>query len=185
MTKNKIEDLNLSKLNKEVKRMDSWAESFVDVNGSMYSIKVKEHFKETEIQNVMKDFADFVQFALEAKETDNILALAKPYTTVLFFKHFTSLDVPNDVFKALKVYDNLLDLGLMKKIVSLLPDDQMIKVTTRVNEVVESVVKNIEESEIVVPDSPVVDVVSETEAEIEAVEKAIDETPIGAVEDGQ
>lgn len=134
MAKNNVIPLNIKNINKEVKKIEKMSTGFILIDGKDYEIKVQEHFKETDIQELIKDIMTYVQEAIKVQEDSDfdMLNYSNQYSSTLIIKHFTSLDVPDDVYEIIAVSKKLVDLEIMTKILDMLPLDQIQKVNERV-----------------------------------------------------
>lgn len=180
--KNSVTKLNIKQINKEVKKHDVKSKGFVEINGKEYEIEIKEHFTETEIQELIKDLMVFVQEAIKVQEDSNfdMLEYAIQYSGALIIKHFSSLDVPDDVYEIIATSKKLVDLNIMVPILGMFPVDQINKVNERaelalssIGAVAEDLLK--EERQEKVKEDMKKNVRLETEEEIKDSEKMIED----------
>ena len=77
----------------------------------------------------------------------DVLEMASPYTALLIIKHFTSLEVPDDVDNALELLNVLIDLDALGKIVNALPEAEVIKMYELIAETIDNINENMVEAE--------------------------------------
>lgn len=121
---NKVTNLNVARINKEVKRLDDVKVETITVNGVDYDLKVNLHFKNTKKQEVFEELVTFIDVANEIpdeKESADFLAQSEIYLLVLLIDKFTSLDVPSELAKRIAFANNLIDLEIMIPVVDAMP----------------------------------------------------------------
>lgn len=140
MTKDNVIKLDLKAIEKEAKVFDVWERGFINLNGKEFEIGVKERFQEMEIQNLLQDLLLFIEEAtkVEEKTTIDLLTFTQPYITTLAVKHFTDMDMPDDIYETIAVTKNMINLGVLEKIIRLFPEDELTKLMERVTEALTS-----------------------------------------------
>lgn len=140
MTKDNVIKLDLKAIEKEAKVFDVWERGFINLNGKEFEIGVKERFQEMEIQNLLQDLLLFIEEAtkVEEKTTIDLLTFTQPYITTLAVKHFTDMDMPDDIYETIAVTKNMINLGVLEKIIRLFPEDELTKLMERVKEALTS-----------------------------------------------
>lgn len=126
MTKenNKVKNLNVSQINKAVKRLDDVKVEVITIGEKDYDLKVNQHFKNTKVQEIFEDLVRFVDVANtieDEKEKQTFLEQSEIYLLVLLIDKFTSLDVPEDIAKRIAFANNLIDLDILAVIIDKLP----------------------------------------------------------------
>lgn len=125
---NKVTNLNVARINKEVKRLDDVKVETITVNGVDYDLKVNLHFKNTKKQEVFEELVAFIDIANgipDEKESADFLAQSEIYLLVLLIDKFTSLDVPKELAKRIAFANNLIDLDLMVPVVDAMPLEEV------------------------------------------------------------
>jgi len=140
MTENNIIKLDLQAIEKEAKVFEEVSRGFITLNGKEFEIGIKERFQEMEIQNLLQDLILFIEEAtkVEEKTTIDLLTFTQPYITTLTVKHFTDMDMPDDIYETIAVTKNMINLGVLEKIIRLFPEDELTKLMERVTEALTS-----------------------------------------------
>ena len=144
MAKKEIKNLTSAELLAQNKVLDEQREFTIDINGQAYKMSHDVTFRKTKKSKLLDDVVEF--FSASADNIGN-LELATPYITLLAIKHFTSMEVSNDVSEALALLEVLIDLGILGKIIEQLPEDEMMEVYELVTEGVNRMAKTFEENE--------------------------------------
>lgn len=125
MANEKIKNLNITELKKHNRKLDEKETHQLMVDGEEYSIGIDKLFRKTKQYKLIEDFAEFMN---QASKDVELLDLATPYITLLFVKHFTSVNVPNEIEGAIELLNVLIDLDLLNSILNLFPEDQVAEV---------------------------------------------------------
>ena len=145
MTKeNKIKNLTLTEIKKQAKKLDAQTEHEILVGEDVYKVKIDNVFRRTK-QNQLLD--DLVAFFSEGNERVELLDLATPYTTLLLIKHFTSIEVSDNIDEALEMLDILIDLELLGAILNLMPEQEVLDMYELLNATVNRMKENMVELE--------------------------------------
>lgn len=107
-----------------------------------YKIKIDNVFRKTKQHKLLEDLMFFIN---ESNKRLEILDVATPYITLLLIKHFTNLDIPDDIDEAIEVMNILIDLDIFSEIVNLMPENEVIKMYETLNASIERMNLNIEE----------------------------------------
>ncbi|MCR4361976.1 hypothetical protein JDW21_19630 [Bacillus subtilis] len=149
MAQKDIKKLSATELKKQVKKLTEVQEFIVQIGDTDYKLTHDVVFRKSKMYNVMEDLIDFFTYTADNRIED--IELATPYTTLLIFKHFTSLEVPNDIDEAIDFLYVLVDLDALSTIANALPEDEVTKVyelfTERMNELKDSLEAGEEEVE--------------------------------------
>lgn len=135
--------LNLANLKKEVKKLSSQTEHTLLVNGSEYKIKIDDKFLKTKQHQLLDDLVEFFN---EANNKIELIDLATPYTSMLFIKHFTDVEVSNDIDDAIDTLQALINLDLLTKVLNLMPEDEVVEVYELLNVTVNRMRQNMEDT---------------------------------------
>jgi hypothetical protein len=148
MAKKQNQNLNLANLKKEVKKLTSQTEETIVINDTEYKVKIDDKFLKTKQHNLLDDLVAFLN---EANDKSELLDVSTPYTTLLFIKHFTSIEVPDEVDEAIDMLRAMIDLDLLGQILNLMPEQEVIQVyellATTVNRMKENMEMTAEEAE--------------------------------------
>lgn len=126
MTNKDVKKLTVSALKKQGKKFDEKGEMSVTIGGVDYVLNYDLYFRKTKIYALLEDLLDFFQEADNSGRIE-LFNLATPYTSLLILKHFTSLDVPDDIDEALAILDLLIDYEILDKLLASLPEDELTK----------------------------------------------------------
>lgn len=120
-----IKNLTLTELKKQAKKLDGQTEHQIPVNGDVYKVKIDDVFRKTK-QYALLD--DLVAFFDEGNNRTELLDVATPYTTLLFIKHFTSVEVSDDIDEAIELLNIMIDLDVLNAILNAMPEEEVVKV---------------------------------------------------------
>lgn len=139
MSKKEIKNLNSANLKKEVKNISSQTEHTVQVGENKYKIKIDDVFRKTKQHKLLDDIVEFFN---QSNKRADLFDLATPYTTLMFIKHFTSVEISDDIDEAVEMLNVLIDLELFGEIMNLMPESEV----TDVYELLASTVKRMSEN---------------------------------------
>ena len=141
-----IKKLTPMDLKKEGKKLDAQEEFFITIGDTEYKLTHDVYFRKTKQRDLLEDMLEFFN-SIEQANVD-VLEMATPYTALLIIKHFTSLEVPDDVEGALEYLSLLIDLDILGTIVNALPEGEVLKTYELLKQTVENVKDNFEEAEL-------------------------------------
>ncbi|MCY8549296.1 hypothetical protein MOD25_05165 [Bacillus haynesii] len=141
MAKKESRKLTTTAIKKEAKKLKDVQEFVVTVGDENYTLTYDVIFRKTKQQNLLDDL---IKFYDAIRNRPEVFELATPYTSLLIIKHFTSLEVPDDVDQALDFLELLIDLDLLVNILNALPEDQLTKVYELLTQTVDQIRINIE-----------------------------------------
>lgn len=143
----KVKNLTLAEMKKQDKVLSETKEEFITVNDTVYKVEIDVHFRQSKRNKVLDDLIKFFE---AGRNDEKLYSIATPYTSLLMVKHFTSLEVPDDIEGALDYLQLLLDLGILGTIVNAMPDDQIVdlyeNLTETINEISENMSKSVAEA---------------------------------------
>jgi hypothetical protein len=145
MAKKDIKKLSPAVIKEKREELDAVQEFVVNIGGDDYTLTHDIVFRKSKQHKVLDDMIDF--FTEVANRDMGYLELASPYTTLLIIKHFTSLEVPEDVTEALDLLVALVDLEALTKIINALPVEEVVKVYELVTETLENFKQNLDDME--------------------------------------
>lgn len=140
-----IKELTLADLKKESKKLDEQSEFEIKIGSTDYIIKYDKVFRKTKQRAVLEDTLHF--FQQMGEENMKNLEMASAYTALLIVKHFTSLDIPDEIEEALAMLEVLVDLGVIGDIVNELPEDEVVKIYELLTQTVDSLNNNLKMAE--------------------------------------
>ena len=141
--KQNIKNLTLAELKKQSKKLEAREKHEVVVGDTVYKVEVDTVFRKTK-QYALLD--DLVAFFNEGNRRVELLDLATPYVSLLFIKHFTSIEVSENVDEAIELLNVLIDLDLLNQILNLMPEQEVIQVYEILSSTTERMKGNIEET---------------------------------------
>lgn len=139
-----IKKLTLAEINKQSKVLDIQREFTVAIGEQEYKMSHDVSFRTTKKHQLLDDV---IHFFSEGAENTEILELATPYTALLVLKHFTTLEVSNNISEALSLLNVLVDLGVLDKIVNELPEKEVKELYQLLTETVDNLRVGLEEAE--------------------------------------
>lgn len=119
--KETIKNLTLAELKKQDKALDDTFEFQVDINGQKYKLTCDKIFRNSKKAKVLNDM---VSFFGECARQPKLLDISTPFVTLMVFKHFTTLEVSDELTEAMDLLQVLLDLDVFDKILSELPEKE-------------------------------------------------------------
>lgn len=132
-------------LKEQSAKLDAVQEFVVAIGGEDYILTHDVVFRKSKQHKVLDDMVEF--FNEGGKQNIGMLDLATPYTALLIIKHFTSLEVSDNIEEALDLLTVLVDLEALDKIVNALPEDEVTKVYELLTMTIENFKNNLEEAE--------------------------------------
>lgn len=135
MTKD-IKKLTGAELKKQSKELDKQREFTVEIGGQDYKLTHDVVFRKTKQIKVIEDLIEFFSKGAEHPE---LLDKATPFTALIIIKHFTSLEVSDDIDDALILLGILIDLDALGKIINELPEDEVVEMF----KIIEETIKNV------------------------------------------
>lgn len=138
-----VKNLTLTEMKKQAKKLGKQTEHEVLVGENIYKFKVDDVFRKTKQYKLLDDLVEFFSVVNVRAE---LLELVTPYTTLLLIKHFTSIEVSDDIDEAIDTLDVLIDLELLNKILVLMPEQQVIEVYEVLSATLERMNENVRES---------------------------------------
>lgn len=145
MANKDIKKLSPAELKKQVKKLDEVQEFFITIDDTEYKLTYDAKFRKTKQHKILDDM---VKFFNEGNNRIELLDMATPYTALLIIKHFTSLEVSDDVEEAVNLLEVLVDLEALDKILNALPEEEVTKVYELLTKTIESFKDGLEKSEL-------------------------------------
>lgn len=118
--------MNLGKLKTQVNKEFTSRTLIID----KYEVNVQEHFRETAINDLIKEFLEKSTYA---KENDILLNPAD-YLLILLLKYFTDVEISDVYEEQIQTLSCLIDLGYLKQIVEAFKEEEMEKVNQKFKE---------------------------------------------------
>ena len=141
MTKD-VKNLTGAVLKKQAKALDEQREFTIDIGGQKYKLSHDVTFRKTKQSKLLENLVDFFSKGVENIE---LLEMATPYTALLVIKHFTSLEVSDNLSEALALLEILIDLEILDDILNELPEAEITElfelITTTTNNMTENITK--------------------------------------------
>ncbi len=139
-----LKKLTKTELKKQAKNLDAQREFTVEIGDEEYKMTHDIVFRKTKIATLIDELMDFLAKGVERVE---LLDLTTPYTALLTIKHFTSIEVPDDIDEALDFLEVLVDLDILNVIIDELPEDQAQLLFDTITQRVAEMTKNLQELE--------------------------------------
>lgn len=143
MTKD-IKKLTTAELKKQSKVLDATQEFTVTIGETEYKLTHDVSFRRTK-QHALLD--DMIVFFNEGGNRIELYELATPYTALLILKHFTSLEVSDDIDEAIDLMQVLVDLEVLDQLINALPEEEVVKVYELITATVDNLKTNLDEYE--------------------------------------
>lgn len=141
--KQNIKNLTLAELKRQSKKLDAKEKHEVVVGDTIYKVEIDTVFRKTK-QYALLD--DLVAFFDAGNKNPLLLDLATPYVSLLFVKHFTSVEVSDNIDEAIELLNVMIDLDLLNQILNLMPEQEVIQVYEILSSTTERMKGNIEET---------------------------------------
>lgn len=143
MTKKpKAKKLTVAELKKQNKNLDAQTEHTVLVNGVEYKVKIDNVFRKTKQHKLLEDLIFFMN---ESNKRVDLLDVATPYITLLMIKHFTDIEISDDIDEAIETMNALVDLEIFGEIANLMPEDELLKMYETISASIDRMNVNITE----------------------------------------
>ena len=123
--KDNAKKLTPAVLKKQDKRLDEKGTFTIEIDGEEFELTHDLIFRKSKNHKVLDDLVLFFEEC--GKNRLQALELATPYIALLAIKHFTSLEVSDDIDEALDMLNVLIDLEVLDKIVNSLPEEEISK----------------------------------------------------------
>ncbi|ARF70775.1 hypothetical protein B7C51_25225 (plasmid) [Paenibacillus larvae subsp. pulvifaciens] len=133
MSKDTVKKLNITNINKELRKLDEKYKVQVYSNmGTIYELSINKYFKEKPIADMIVEF--MINYEYSRNNKIQITDILDEYILFLVIKHFTSIgsDFPSKVEDQIILLWKLIELGLLKNISEVLPSEQLEKIMNRV-----------------------------------------------------
>lgn len=137
-----MKNLKLTDLKKHDKNLDAKGETFITLDGIVYKVEYDEHFRTTKKNKVLDDLVKFFEAGYK---DERLYSIATPYTSLLLVKHFTSLDIPDDIEEALSYLHVLIDLGALETILTALPETEILGLYETLTQTVNNITNSMAE----------------------------------------
>ncbi|UUV46970.1 hypothetical protein [Bacillus phage vB_BanS-Thrax5] len=145
---NKIKNLTLVEMKKQEKLLKEQDEVFIDINGTTYKVLIDKHFLQTK-RNALLD--DLLKFFDAGHKNQDLVSIATPYTSLLLIKHFTNLDIPDDLEEGLDYLNVLMNLKALAPIINSMPTEEVVdlydSLKTSLNQISENMFEAIGEAQ--------------------------------------
>lgn len=119
----------------EIESVDNQLNSFKEVllGDGQYVIKVDTKFRNTKIQNLILDFQRVLDELRGRKVEEQILADVMFLYYILIIKHFTDLELPDNVDQLIHISKKMIDAGFFEEIINSFEEDQLMLVVDKMN----------------------------------------------------
>lgn len=111
-----------------------------------YVVLVDESFRESKFASLLEEALKKMNYIKE----NNIEIDFASYSLILIIKHFTDIDIPEDLDKQLQILNMLIDFGYLKTILNSFDETEMAKLNARLIEYgknAEKLVQDLKEKE--------------------------------------
>lgn len=140
----KVKQLTLAELNKKHKELEKQTTHTIQVSGEDFTLKIDNHFTKTKQGELLNDLTEFLN---EGNNRFELLDFVFPYTTLLFVKHFTSIDIPSDIDESIKYLSVLTDLDILGDVLSLMPEQEVLNTYNMLEVAINTITENFIEAE--------------------------------------
>lgn len=140
----KVKQLTLAELNKKHKELEKQTTHTIQIGEDDFTIKIDNHFTKTKQGELLNDLTEFLN---EGNNRFELLDFVFPYTTLLFIKHFTSLNVSDDIDESIKFLSVLTDLDILGEILSLMPEQEVLNTYSMLEVAINTITENFIEAE--------------------------------------
>lgn len=120
----KAKKLTIAELNKQNKKLDVKETATISIDGEDFEVKFDKRFRNSKKYQALDDIYDYISASeLEPTILDNLT----PYMSLLIIKHFTDINVSDDINDALDIMYTLIDLEIFDKVLNILPEEEVTK----------------------------------------------------------
>lgn len=129
-----VQHLTLQDIDKMGEKFDEQVE--ILVADGKYFVKVDKHFKKTKVTKFTIELQECItklKDMYEANENDIVESVVF-LNFMLLIRHFTSLEVPNDIPTMLSMCEKLINLNVVDEIMQAFDQDELNKMTKLVEE---------------------------------------------------
>lgn len=121
----------------------------LEVDGKLrsYSVEMYKHFSTVQITQCVREIIEKLDHLRVRNKGEIERSVVVPYMIFLIIKHFTTLNLPNTFAEQLKAIENMTNTGAMFQILMAFDENEVAKVQSEVNRVLENFDKNLEEVE--------------------------------------
>jgi hypothetical protein len=140
--KQDIKNLTATSLKKEAKKLDAQTEHSISVGENEYKIKIDDKFRNTKQHKLLDNLVEFLN------QLDNkveLIDLVTPYISLLFIKHFTNVEISDDIDEAVDMLQVMIDLEILAPILNKMPEEETAKVYDLIATTVNRMRENMEE----------------------------------------
>lgn len=111
----------------------------IDIEGTIYDVKVDERFKISKIQTLISELIEKQKYFTDIEEVFSIIN----FVPFLIIKYFSDIDVAKveDFSEQLRVFEIMIDLGVAEKILESMPETEMQKINTYIAKATDNVKK--------------------------------------------
>lgn len=141
MTK-KYKKLTGAELKRQVKKLDERDEFYITIDGEEFEVSYDKVFKKSKQIKVLEDM---IQLFEESRERAELIEMSAPYVSLMVIKHFTSIEVSDNIDEAIGTLNSLIDLEILHQVINALPEDEILNMFNLVSESVENMKTNLEE----------------------------------------
>jgi hypothetical protein len=134
-----IKKLSTAELKKQNKALNEKRDFSVMIGEEEYKLTHDVKFRRTKQHQLLDDM---IAFFNEGANRIELYELATPYTALLILKHFTSLEVSDEIDEAVDLLQVLIDLEILDKILNELPEDEVVKVYELITQTVDVMKEN-------------------------------------------
>lgn len=142
MTQKDIKHLTLQELKKQDKKAVTSEKAQVTIGDAEYRFTYDSRFRPTKINDLIDDLIKLFNMGQNRLE---LFEMASPYTALLILKHFTSIEVPDDIDDALVMLRLFIDLESLDVIINELPESEVVRIFTIIAETTENITANLDE----------------------------------------
>lgn len=132
--KNKVSEIPVNVLNLETVKKESVQKfaqilATVQLDGKDYSMMIDTKFSNTKVNALLDDLNKY--FAQGMNKTE-LLDYASTYISLLIMKHFSSIDVPDDIDEALTMMKDLVDLQWFAPIIDAFDENEIVQLFEKI-----------------------------------------------------
>lgn len=145
----KIKSITLAEMKKQEKLLKETKEALITgAKDTVWKVQIDTYFLPTKRNQVLDDL---IKFFDASNKNAELTSIATPYTSLLLVKHFTNIDIPDDIEEALDYLYLLMNLRVLTPILNEMPEDEVVdlynSLTDTLNQISNNMMKSIGEAD--------------------------------------
>lgn len=138
MAKKTAKKLTTQFLKQKEKELKQRTTHEIQLGEDVFEIQIDKVFTNSKISELMADINELIQHLYMGEKSEDIPEKTKGYLVsrfiyLMIIKHFTDIEVPDDIIDSVATVKVMEDIGLMDKIITLMDEEELMKTVTEIN----------------------------------------------------